>query len=134
MFSRKIFRAVAAVMAGVMLTTTVSVSVARAELVTTDQVIAEVSQEELRARVVGFLQRDDVIQELRELGVDPQEATNRVAALSDRELQIIAGRLAKLPAGEGAVEAVLGAALFIFIVLLITDLLGLTDVFPFVRR
>jgi hypothetical protein len=28
---------------------------------------------------------------------------------------------------------VIGAAVFIFIVLLITDLLGLTDVFPFVR-
>jgi hypothetical protein len=46
----------------------------------------------------------------------------------------IAGRLDQLPAGQSAVGAVVGAILIIFLVLLITDLLGLTNVFPFVRR
>ena len=68
------------------------------------------------------------------LGVDPAEAARRVGGLSDAEVQRIAGELDRLPAGQGAVGAVIGAALLIFIVLLITDLLGLTDVFPFVRR
>jgi hypothetical protein len=68
------------------------------------------------------------------LGVDPAEAAQRVAGLSDAEVQQIAGHLDQLPAGQSAVGAILGAALLIFLVLLITDLLGLTDVFPFVRK
>jgi hypothetical protein len=54
--------------------------------------------------------------------------------LSNEEIQQIAGRLDELPAGEGGVEVILGAILIIFLVLLITDLLGLTDVFPFVNK
>ena len=60
--------------------------------------------------------------------------SNRVAGLSDAEVRQIAGHLDQLPAGQSALGIVIGAALFIFIVLLITDLLGLTNVFPFVRR
>ncbi len=39
-----------------------------------------------------------------------------------------------LPAGGSAVGAIVGAGLVIFIVLLITDILGYTNVFTFVRR
>ena len=55
------------------------------------------------------------------LGVDPEEAARRIASLSDEEVQQIAGRLDELPAGEGFVGVVIGAALIIFLVLLITD-------------
>ena len=68
------------------------------------------------------------------LGVDPNEAAARVAALSDVQVREIAGQLDQLPAGQSAVGAVLGAILIIFLILLVTDLLGLTDVVPFVRR
>ena len=75
-------------------------------------------------------------EQLRALGIDPDEATRRAAALSEEELRVIAGRIDAAPAGQGAgsaVAAIVGLALFIFLVLLITDLLGLTDVFPFVK-
>jgi hypothetical protein len=39
----------------------------------------------------------------------------------------------QLPAGGDAVGVLIGASLFVFIVLLITDILGFTDVFPFVK-
>ena len=87
-----------------------------------------------RDRVAAFLARDDVRAQMAALGVDPAEAARRVAGLSDAEVQRIAGQLDQLPAGQSALGAVIGAALLIFIVLLVTDLLGLTDVFPFVRR
>ncbi len=67
-------------------------------------------------------------------GVDPEEARTRVASLSDREIGQIAGQIDRLPAGQGVIVALIGAALFVFLVLLITDLLGLTHVFPFVRH
>ena len=74
------------------------------------------------------------LDDVDDLSVDPEEAARRVAGLSDEEIEQIAGRLDDLPAGEGALGAVIGAILVIFLVLLITDLQGLTDVFPFVKR
>lgn len=104
-----------------------------AALVTTDQVINEQSAEDDRARVLDFLARQDVREQLEAMGVDADEALARTENLSDAEIQQIAGRLDELPAGEGAVGAIVGAIVLIFLVLLLTDLLGLTDVFPFVR-
>ena len=82
-----------------------------------------------RARVVQFLQRDDVRQQLVANGVDPQEAVDRVAALSDDEARDMAGRVDHMPAGGD----ILGIVFTVFIILLITDILGLTKVFPFTR-
>ena len=67
-------------------------------------------------------------------GSTPKRREARVASLSDREIGQIAGQIDRLPAGQGVLVALIGAALFVFLVLLITDLLGLTHVFPFVRH
>ncbi len=127
-------RAVAAAMALLMAMTSMPIGVAQAEMVTTDQVIEQVNPPEDRMRVMDFMLREDVQQQLTILGVDPEEAARRVASLSDEEIQQIAGRLEEMPAGEGGVGAIVGAILIIFLVLLVTDLLGLTDVFPFVKK
>lgn len=103
-------------------------------MISTEQVIQNADSSDDRAKIEAFLAREDVQKELIQLGVDPQEAADRVTSLTDQEVRQIAGHLEELPAGEGAVGAVVGAAVLIFLVLLITDLLGLTDVFPFVRR
>lgn len=108
-------------------------SPARAALISTEQAIATEHHLDARARVEALLAREDVRAELIGLGVDPEQAATRLARLNDAEIARIAGHLDSLPAGEGAIGAVVGAALFIFLVLLITDLLGLTDVYPFVR-
>ncbi len=102
-------------------------------MVTTDRVIDEITIQDDRARVMDFLVRDDVRQQLEALGIDPDEAAARADSLSDAEIMQIAGQLDELPAGQDALGAIVGAILVIFIVLLITDLLGLTNVFPFVR-
>lgn len=87
-----------------------------------------------RSQLQDLLQRHDVEQSLKEHGIDVQEARARVMTLSDAELELIQGRLDTLPAGEGAVGAIVGGAVFIFVVLLITtDILGFTDVFTFVH-
>lgn len=112
---------------------TIPLPAAQAALVTTQDVVADGSAAQDLEKVRTFLSRDDVQRELQALGVDPEEAKQRVASLSDEELSRIAGHIGDDPAGQGAVEAIVGAALLIFIILLITDLLGWTDVFPFVR-
>jgi len=127
-------RQVALALAVVMFVLTGPIDAAHAALVTTGQAIEAGAAEGERGRVAHVLAREDVRAQMVALGVDPVEAVNRVAGLSDAEVRQIAGHLDRLPAGQSAVGAVIGAALFIFLVLLITDLLGLTNVFPFVRR
>lgn len=130
---RTLRQSVAVGLAVLMAVLTVPAGLAQAKMVTTEQVIEQSTPSDDRAQVMNFLMREDVQQQLTRLGVDPEEATRRVATLSDEEVQEIAGRLDDLPAGEGGIGIIVGAILIIFLVLLITDLLGLTDVFPFVK-
>jgi hypothetical protein len=106
---------------------------AQAAMVTTQDVVAESTAVQDLEKIQSFLSRDDVQRQMQSLGVDAEEAKLRVASLSDEELSRIAGHIGEDPAGQGAVGAIIGAAVLIFIILLITDILGLTDVFPFVR-
>lgn len=105
---------------------------AQAQLIGTNAVIAAQKQAAIREQVTTFLGRDDVQKVMVQHGVDAAEAQKRVASLSDSELTRISHAMERLPAGGDGVSAVVGAAVFIFLVLLITDLLGLTHVFPFV--
>lgn len=99
---------------------------ASAGIVTTDQVVISIE----RDRVQGFLDRADVRAKLESLGVSPQAAAARVNALSNDEVAALADRIDQLPAGG---SDVLGVLLVVFIVLLITDILGFTKIFPFTK-
>jgi len=111
-----------------------SVQTANAQMVDTSTVIAEQQQETNRERVAVFLGREDVQKVMVQQGVDPTEAQKRVASLSPAELTKMANSMDQLPAGaDGGAGAIVGAVVFVFVVLLITDLLGLTHVFPFVN-
>ena len=131
---RQLRRGVALMLAVVMLVISMPLGVAQAALVSTEEVLAAGDGAADRARVLAFLDRAEVREQIAALGVDPSEAAARVAALSDAQVREIAGQLDRLPAGQSAVGAVVGAIVIIFLVLLVTDLLGLTNVFPFVRR
>jgi hypothetical protein len=131
---RQLRRGVALVLAVVMFVVAMPLGTAHAALISTQEVLAAGDRAADRARVLAFLDRAEVREQIAALGVDPNEAAARIAALSDAQVREIAGQLDQLPAGQGAVGAVVGAILIIFLVLLITDLLGLTNVFPFVRR
>ncbi|MDN3919953.1 PA2779 family protein [Roseateles violae] len=82
-----------------------------------------------RATVKAFLAREDVRAALLQQGVDGEAAQARVDALSDAEIAELVGRVEQAPAGG----EVLGLLFTVFIVLLVTDILGLTKVFPFTR-
>jgi hypothetical protein len=114
----------------------VSAQTARATMVATEQVLQATATAEAgaRERLAAFLDRADVREVLQNWGVDAAEAHARVNALSDQEATSIASKLDSLPAGGSTIGIIVGALLLIFIVLLITDLLGLTDVFPFIRK
>jgi hypothetical protein len=84
-----------------------------------------------RSRVLSILDREDVLAQLRVHGVSPADVKARVAAMSDDEVAQLAGQIDSLPAGGADVLAVI---LAVFIILLITDLLGLTHIFPFTKK
>jgi len=107
----------------------------QAALVTTDQVMTDpAAVAGNREKVVHFLQQDAVREHLVAMGVDPSEVEARLAALSPAELAQLSARIDQMPAGGGGIGAVVVAILIVFLVLLITDLAGLTDVFPFVKK
>lgn len=101
----------------------------QAGMVGTAQALAAEQSRVDRDELVSLLEREDLQRQLSALGVDVQHAQERVAALTDAEVARINQRVAELPAGASA----LGVVLFIFIVFIITDALGVTDIFPFVH-
>ena len=72
--------------------------IATAGMIGTDQVVASTSQAD-RTAVLNFLNRSDVAGKLHSLGVDPSTAKDRVGAMTDQEVQQLAGRINSLPAG-----------------------------------
>ncbi len=100
-----------------------------AALVSTTQVLDASQVEQSRDHLRGFLQREDVRNMLQQRGVSADAALARVDAMTDAEVQSVAGQIDQLPAGGG----ILSAILLVFFVLLVTDILGLTKIFPFTR-
>jgi hypothetical protein len=102
---------------------------AQADMISSEQVIAGHAAQLEREHLRKVFDRQDVLAQLQARGVDAEAARARVDALTDDEIATINGKLDSLPAGGDIV----GAVVFIFIVLLITDILGLTKVFPFTK-
>lgn len=101
------------------------------DLVSTQSVLAGDRAGADRERINEVLARADVQDQLLKQGVDLDEVDARVAALSDSEAQQMADQLDLMPAGAGG--GVIGVLFAVFIILLVTDILGLTDVYPFTR-
>ena len=96
-----------------------------AAVIATRDAVAVDARELQIAQISTRLARDDVRAAMVELGVYPQQAQLRVAALSDQELAQLDSRLDSLPAGEGAL-ALVGA---VFLVLMILEFTGVIDIF-----
>jgi len=82
-----------------------------------------------RAELVQRLGSPNVRDALTRMGVDPADAETRVARLTDAEIADLNARLDELPAGAGALEV----ALVVFLILVVTDLIGITNIFAFIR-
>ncbi len=107
-------------------------SVAQAGMIGTQELVSQQQHLADRAKVMTFLERDAVERAILTQGVMPAEVRLRVAALTDEEISQLAGQIDKLPAGAG-LGSVVGAVVFVFVVLLVTDILGYTKVFSFTR-
>jgi hypothetical protein len=102
---------------------------AQAGIVATDASLGQTPSAAQRDKVNTFLMREDVRKGLQDQGVSADAALDRVQTMSDTEVAQLAGRIDQAPAGGD----VLGLLFTVFIVLLVTDILGVTKVFPFTR-
>lgn len=118
-------------MASVLIVSTTLMGVpltAQASMVSTTEAMSTQAGDANRDKVTAFLGREDVRTELQAQGVSSASAIDRVKAMSDAEVSHLASRVDQAPAG-----GILGLIFTVFIVLLVTDILGLTKVFPFTR-
>jgi cytochrome c1 len=99
---------------------------AQAVMLATDNALGTAQHQ----RVEQVLERADVQARLQAYGVSVADVKARVAALTDQEAADLAARLDSLPAGG---SDILGVIVLIFLVLLLTDILGFTKIFPFTR-
>lgn len=105
------------------------VSAASAAIVDTGSLVTSNRDADLTA-IRSQLDRQDVQQQMREMGVDAASIDTRVANLGDRELHQLAADMESAPAG-GDILALIGA---VFVVLLILELVGVIDIFKKVPR
>lgn len=106
----------------------------QAAMVGTADMLQQQDRELARAKVVRFMERQDVATYLNAMGVDSDEAISRVATLTDEEIAMLAEKIDHMPAGGDAVGFLLAVTLILFLVLVITDLIGVTDVFSFINK
>ena len=107
-----------------------TLSAANAAMITSAELVHEQQLQLDRDRLQRSLDRDDVATALEAHGVDSEMAKLRVASMTAEEIQLLNQKMDELPAGAGIVEL----AVLVFLVLLFTDIMGYTDIFPFVNK
>jgi gamma-glutamyltranspeptidase len=98
-------------------------------VVTTEQLMLQQLESMDRDALVSLLDRSEVQQQLVDRGVDPEYAKQRIAALSDAQIEQIKSEIDQLPAGSGAV----GILIAVLLVLIILDIIGVTNIFTFIN-
>ncbi|WP_019588983.1 MULTISPECIES: PA2779 family protein [unclassified Thioalkalivibrio] len=100
------------------------------QMVGTRALIDQVQAEDTRAQLLERLDDASVQEQLIAMGVDPEQARERVARLTDEELAELEARIDSEPVGAAGA---LGVVAIVFLVFVITDALGVTDIFAFVH-
>jgi hypothetical protein len=118
-----------AVLAATLILFALVTSPLHASMVGTGEVLAAEQGHVDRTLLMQTLSREDMRRQMERMGVSPEAAEERVARMTDAEVAALNERLAELPAGAGVLEAVL----IILLVLVILDVVGVTNIFSFVR-
>lgn len=106
----------------------------QAAMVDNDQLISQSQMQMSKQEILSQLDRQDVQDKLIAMGVNVDDAKQRIDQMTQQELAQVAQDIENMPAGSGGVVGpIVGALLVIFIVLVVTDMLGATDVFGFVN-
>lgn len=125
-FSKRLF---SLFLATLMLFTGLQATVVQAALVSTQTLIQQEQARYDRAQLQAALAQDQAVAAMQALGVDPALVQERVASMTAEELQAFNQQVEEMQAGGSA----LGVVVLVFLILILLDLLGATDIFPAIR-
>lgn len=86
----------------------------QAGMIGTDQAHAAAAAQLDRGVVISYLNRAQTVSEFQALGLDPEAARDRVAAMSDADISTLAGKIHSAPAGGDGLIAVILVVFFIW--------------------
>ena len=81
-----------------------------------------------KQQLIDMVSRADVQEKLVSLGVSQNDAISRINGMTNSEISQLNSQLNDAPAG-----GVVGAVLTVLAIIAILDLVGVTDVYPFIR-
>ena len=110
--------------------TSLSLGSAQAAMVSNQQIIDKTYQVNNKQALLQTINREDVQQQLLSMGVSPADIESRINQMTHEEIAQLNQQMAELPAGA---DGGLGLVVLVFLVFVITDMLGATDIFPFVH-
>ena len=101
----------------------------QAAMVSTDELISTQQAQMDRESIAALLDRADVQEKLVAMGVTVGDVEQRIALMTNAEIAQLNQQIADLPAGEGVVSVLV----LLFVIFVVTDVIGATDIFPFIR-
>ena len=101
----------------------------QAAMISNDMIINHAQHSSAKAELIQTINRSDVKQQLLNMGVKPADIESRINLMTHEEIAQLNQQIDQLPAGG----SILGVLLIIFIVFVITDVIGATDIFPFIK-
>lgn len=105
------------------------VPAAQAAMIGTSMELGQAERSAKEEQVMAVLEREQARATLEKYGVSPADIEERLDRLSDQQLTQLADKAEELPAGQD----VLGFVLAVFLILILLDLLGVTDIFPAIQ-
>lgn len=115
------------------LSMTIFTQVSFAQMASTEALFQQSDTASPKEKIAQFMIREDVSKQFEKMGVDQKMLNDRIASMTDAEISKISYQIDTLPAGGDGGATLIGAVVFIFVLLLITDILGLTKVFNFTK-
>tara|TARA_R110002153_G_scaffold253238_1_gene411194 strand:+ start:4354 stop:4725 length:372 start_codon:yes stop_codon:yes gene_type:complete len=106
----------------------VTTGTVHAEAVTSHNVMQAQSHAYNKQQLIEMVSRADVQEKLVSLGVTQGDAISRINGMTNSEIAQLNSQLNDAPAG-----GVVGAVLTVLAIIAILDLVGVTDVYPFIR-
>ena len=106
-----------------------SLNTVQAAMVGNELVINQAQQHTDKLRLLQTINRSDVKAQLLSMGVNAKDIESRINLMTHEEIAQLNQHIDELPAGGD----LLGIILIIFIIFVITDVIGATDIFPFIK-
>lgn len=120
----------ARILAALMLFVGVQSATVQAAMISTSDVIAKQTEQLNHAQVLELLNKQEAVDALTAMGIDPNTVEQRVNSMTADELQAFNQQVADMQAGG---DSLLGVVVLVFVVLIVLDLLGTTNIFPAIK-